>query len=506
MKIRSVFLFLLLTMAIIIIPNNVFAATEADTDTIIKRVAPDGQNATFYMKKPTTAFEDDFPINGYLGEMLGGDGYMVYGLYHEDDNTCEVHFQSEDYEDGKYLGWDSENNQPIYGEPKGWNKSYTLNMTFVEPTPNSVVNGYINKLKDFDPENPQTYYIIEDLSLINYYLTSDKSELWSPGAPGRALKYSTLSKETNGSNVKYYLDVRAGNQDDSLMFESAFGPMSTFYNGYLYGCKDEGLYLKRVIYIPTSTADTTSAFVDAAQKRINDYLGSTTLAQVSYGGKLSTLGEYSEDDQYPISGNDGNYYNIKIGERTYKFYIVKASDDKLVEPSYIGSDIDSKIEITSKDSTIPLDTSLKVKSVNDASIKDKIGTENYKSYDIELFSDAKGVKIEKIDNGTFLVKIPVPKELEGKELTVYYIPSSGEKEEHQVTIKDGFATFETNHFSVYTLAEKVSSTETTTETKDENINDNEKDETPKTGVADSVYLSLIMVVVSAIGIVELKKK
>ena len=33
-------------------------------------------------------------------------------------------------------------------------------------------------------------------------------------------------------------------QDETLMYESAFGPMSVFYNGYSYGLKDQGLYLK----------------------------------------------------------------------------------------------------------------------------------------------------------------------------------------------------------------------------------------------------------------------
>lgn len=70
----------------------------------------------------------------------------------------------------------------------------------------------------------------------------------------------------------------------------------------------------------------------------------------------------------------------------------------VIEPIYARIDLNSKIEITSEDSSIPLDTSLTVKNVNDSSIKDKIGTENYKSYDISLYSDAKGVKIETLEN------------------------------------------------------------------------------------------------------------
>lgn len=195
--------------------------------------------------------------------------------------------------------------------------------------------------------------------------------MWNTGAPGRALKYSTLNNVTSGSNVTYFLDVRAGNQDENLMYEFAFGPMSVFYNGYSYGTKEECLYLKRVIYIPESTENTKEAFVAAAQKRINDYLGNSTSAVVSYGGTLRSLPEFSEDEQYTIT-SDGNYYNIKVENRTYKFYIVKTASDKLVEPTYIGTDIESKIERTSENSNIPLNTSLTVKNVNDSSIKDKI--------------------------------------------------------------------------------------------------------------------------------------
>ena len=40
----------------------------------------------------------------------------------------------------------------------------------------------------------------------------------------------------------------------------------------------------------------------------------------------------------------------------------------------------------------------------------------------------------------------------------YQVKGTGEKEEHDVTIKDGYAVFTTDHFSIYTLAEKKSKT------------------------------------------------
>lgn len=484
---------------ILFFSNNIFAtATESDADALIKKIAPDGENAVFKVKKPTSIEEGDLLINGYVNNLLQLEGCEIYaGCIEEPYTTCNIDIYSDDYESQ----WDSDLGKDVI--VSGWKASYTINVTYDEPKSNSVVDSYFSKLSNADMFTPSTYYVVEDLSLINYYLTSAKSELWNPGAPGRALKYSTLNDVTSGSNVTYYLDVRQGNQDETLMYESAFGPMNIFYNGYSYGAKEEGIYLKRVIYIPQDTENTKEAFVAAAQKRINDYLGNSSVV-VSYGGLLSSLPEGSEDEGYPIT-SDGNYYNIKIGSRTYKFYIVKGTDAQLVEPTYVGLDLGSKIEITSEDSSIPLDTSLTVKNVNDSSIKDKIGTENYKSYDISLYSDAKSAKIEKLENGKFTVKIPVPTELNGKELVVYYITTTGEKEEHEVTIKDGYAVFTTDHFSTYTLAEKVSNTGTTTETSTTTEKE-EKDETPKTGTIDIISYILVATFISAVGIIVLKKK
>lgn len=500
----TLFLALFSFVFILFYSNHVYAAvTENDADAIIKQIAPDGENAVFKVKRPTSIEEADLVINAYVNNLVQVEGYTIYAAcYDEPYTSCTIEIYTDDYESQ----WDPELGTEVI--VSGWKGFYTINVTYDEPQSNSVVDGYMDKLNNADMFDPHTYYYVEDLSLINYYMTSDKSELWNPGAPGRALKYSTLNNVTSGSNVTYYIDIRAGKQDETLMYESAFGPMSIFYNGYSCRTKEEGIYLKRVIYIPQDTEDTTEAFVAAAQKRIDDYLGNSSVV-VSYGGLLSSLPAGSEDADYPIT-SDGNYYNVKIGTRTYKFYIVKGTDAQLTEPTYAGLDLESKIEITSDDSSIPLDTLLTVKNVNDSSIKDKIGTENYKSYDISLYSDAKGAKIEKLENGEFAVKIPVPTELNGKDLVVYYITETGEKEEHEVTIKDGYAVFTTNHFSTYTLAEKVSTTETapaaTPASTPETSAATEKDGTPKTGTTDVIGYVLAAMFISAAGIIVLKKK
>ena len=379
---------------------------EENGDELLKRIAPDGKNAVFKMKRPTSQIEGDFNINGYVNNIFRDEGYIIQAAcLNAPYEDCIIEFYSKDYETDFSTG----------NTIKGFKSEYNIKVTYEEPKENSIINSYSLKLNTFDSSNPSTYYMVEDLSLINYYLTSNKSELWNSGAAGRALKYSTINNITKGSNITYYLDIRAGNQDESLMYESAFGPMSIFYNGYSYLTKEEGVYLKRVIYIPKTTKDDANSYVLAAQKRIDDYLGSSSKVKVTYGGKLNDLDEDSEDIDYPIQSDDNNYYNIKVGNRTYKFYIIKASDDKLISPTYVGTDIISNIQITSINSNIPLDTSLTVKNLNDNSIKDKIGTDNYKIYDISLYSDASNSKIEKLDNIGL-------NEREANEFIMYWLP------------------------------------------------------------------------------------
>ena len=437
--------FVLLLTALFTLQGNVFADV-LNPDELIKRVASDGKNAVVKMKKPNiNSFDEamafELTLDGYFRRALENEMYSTW-IDCEDGSVtdCTIHFI-----DG------GENDTPI-----------KVTITYDEPKENKAVDAlvalYKNSLKDFSHDSTvDDYYVLEDLSLINYYQTNSKSELWENGAAGRALKYSTLNSITKGSNFDYYLDPRAGAQSEFFMYEYAWGPMGIYYNDYLYDIVEQGIYFKRVIYIPEDTEDTDEAYIAAAQKRINDYLGNKEV-EVSYGGLISDLesiwGESPESDDFPIESN-GKYYNIKAKDRSYKFYIIKGSKEQLIAPTYEGLDIETLIEILSKDSSIPLDTALKVKEILNEKLKELIGTDNYKSFDISLYSSAMNANIEKLDNGKFEVRIPIPESMKGKTLIVYYFDQNGTKHPYEVLPKDGYAVFETDHFSTYTLAEKV---------------------------------------------------
>lgn len=441
---------------------------------IIKKIAPDGKNAILKTVKPETSEDSYFLLSHVVKALLNDEKYEVYA-YCPTEDLSKVKVE-------------------IFGE--GFNKSFDINVTYDEPKKTSYVQSFVDEMKEFNEADEKSYYKVTDLGLINYYMTSSKSELWNAGAASRALRYSEdIIKISDGGNIKFELEAGAGEQADVLMYEKAFGEMTVFYNGYAYANKTQGLYLKRVIYIPQNTSETKEAYAIAAQERINEYLGKDNLVTVKYGGKLD---EEFVDSLIQTEETDGNYYNITIKGKSYRFYIMKGTEEQLKEPIYQGKDYDTNIEIKSEDPNVPLDTSIKAVNIKNDKLKKALGTENYEAYEISLYSDAKEATITKLENGKFEVGIPVSENLKDKDLAVYYIPESGEKEEYTVTVKDNCAIFMTYHFSTYALAEKVN--ETPNEAK------GEKDDTPKTGSENLLAYVIITTLIAGVGVDSLRRK
>lgn len=419
---------------------SVSALSSAEEENLYKKVVPDGKNFVVKSVKPTDSAAAEAYLTAAARKLLDEDGYITYSYCLDNDFiNCKLHIERDGEESNKF------------------NKEYDIVVKYIEPEKSNYVTKFMSKMKNFDDmgSTQDQYYQVTDMGLINYYMTSSKSELWNYGASGRAVKYSSdLIKLSDGGNISFDLDVRAGIQSTDFMYENAFGPMTVYYNGAIYGYKTQGLYFRRVIYIPQDTEDTKEDYIRAAQERINEYLGNDEV-KVEYGGLLSSLADLDPDaldTMVDINDTDGNYYNVTVKEKTYKFYIMKGTKEQLVVPTYLGLDVDTNIKITSDSSLVPLDTSLIVSPIVSDKIKAILGTDNYKAFDIKLYSDGKGAFIEKLED-KFLVRIPVPEEYEGKELIVYYINSNDEKEEHNVVIENGFATFETDHFSTYILTE-----------------------------------------------------
>ena len=296
-----------------------------------------------------------------------------------------------------------------------------------------------------------------------------------------------LIKLTNGSNITYKFDYRCGDSGNDL-YSSLGGRVIVYYDGVAVDTTDIGLIWSHVIYVPSNTADTDEARIAAALKRIEEYLGKNHGITITTGKSLESLSvedfAWNEEELFDENAVGKNYYNVTIQGKTYKFVISTRDELELEIPEFIASDITSNITIKSDSNELPLDTAITVKEVTSEKIEKALGTDVYAAYDISLYSNAKQVNITKLETGKFVVNIPVPEILKDKDITVYYINSKGEKEEHKATIKDGIASFETDHFSTYVLAEKV-----------------EDVKNPNT--YDGIGKSIIMVIISLLGIISM---
>lgn len=131
----------------------------------------------------------------------------------------------------------------------------------------------------------------------------------------------------------------------------------------------------------------------------------------------------------------------------------------------------------------------------------KDSTNKMKIFEITLKSN----DVEIQPNGKIKISIPIPEGFDTSKLMVYRIEENGTKTEYTVTVNGNYATFETDHFSTYALAE-VKQEDTTVNTNTDNKNTNkEKDITPKTGVTTPILVIAFVTMIAGIGIVAVKK-
>jgi len=362
-----------------------------------------------------------------------------------------------------------------------------------------TVNAVLNKMKYYEDHNAMkvdTAYILDDLYLINYLFANSSN---SRVNGEQALNFAKdLINATGGANISFEFLARAGGGNPNALYTFAKGQTIVYYDGVPYTARNAAITASHVLYIPDTTTDTDEAYIAAALKRIKDYMGKDVNITITTGGTLNSLSEdgedYNEYNLFDETKTGNNYYTVKINGKTYNFAICKKEASKLETPKYIGSNLGSKISITSDVTTIPLDTSISVTKVKNDTIKNALGTSEYAAYDISLYSNAKQVSITKLTSGKFKVSIPVPTNLKDKEITVYYISSKGEREEHIATVKNGIASFETDHFSTYAIVEKSL------------VTNLKKDETPNTGLKNNFEKANEVAIVSFAGLVVVARK
>lgn len=322
----------------------------------------------------------------------------------------------------------------------------------------------------------EAIFKLKDFELIN---------LWLNG--GSSINYSDEYKKIVDYK-NFYLDIRAGS-DDSLTTES-FGIGYYTYDGTLYKAINElGTKGYNILYVDSDVSN--DKLLETIQNRIDNYIGKGKMTiytsnydvDTYYNEKKSELNQYFEPenefykeemkelDELKNTSSDGKIYVAKVGNNEYRFVIGK-NTEKMYTPKLITSDFKTNITIsTDKTNTIPLDTMINIKELTSGEEYNKIlkilNITNNEMFDISLFSNSIKDYITKLKDGSFEVKIPITEKFKDKELVVYYVDDEGKITDYPVTIEDEYAIFNTNHFSIYTLAEK-----TIIEEKNPNTGDN----------------------------------
>lgn len=468
--------------------------------------------------RPTTDEEATTLITEYYFIDKGMDFYSVDGEHDAEGNQWALAC-NEDYSKCR-LKYDDMNGDV---ETKVVDIEYRYDQNIKK-----IVDTYTKKLKD-----EEQFYQIKDMELVNFWNNSEDVD--------NIDQYSTELKEIfDYSNFTFFVDNRAG--DSCKFYEMRLGIASIRYEGTIYYVNESlGTRANYILYVPSDTENTDEALIKAVQKRIDDYIGSGKF-EISNGGNVNEwLTSYIREsyefdktwDQSVKNMNFEDYYNKKLeyykdendnmnfvyknmNEKyfvaTHKqsgrsfYFIVKRDSNSMFNPTYNSLDIKTNIKISSKDSSVPLDSIINSIKITDGEEYEKIiktlNVKNSNTYDINVYSKSLNNNITKINNDKFFVELPISSELNGKQLIVYYVTKENKIEEHEVTIKDGYATFETDHFSIYTLAEKNS----TNESNDSILNNNDNIKVPQTSDGITKWFVIELISVALLSIIIIFRK
>ncbi|MBR2045234.1 MAG: hypothetical protein IJ958_03765, partial [Agathobacter sp.] len=322
------------------------------------------------------------------------------------------------------------------------------------------------KIRPYMEELPlDKLFAVRDLELINYWVNNVGNE-----DEDTLDAYSGELKECIGyNNITYYVDNRMGM--DEPFYTERFGIALFLYKDAVYYANSMlGTCAEHVIYVPDETANTSNALKEAAQKRIDEYIGVGKVELQDAGTVKDVLKVFypdALDDELQdyicvedVTGDEPAYKLVVSGEsgaeKSY-YIVVKRDSTKRLTPSYEVADLETEIIINSISSEIPLDTKIQSEKLTSGTeyekIVDLLDVETNETYDINLYSDSIQDNITKLENGTFEVQIPISNELKDKELVAYYVDENNQIIEYEVEVTDdGNASFSTNHFSIYTIA------------------------------------------------------
>jgi len=116
-------------------------------------------------------------------------------------------------------------------------------------------------------------------------------------------------------------------------------------------------------------------------------------------------------------------------------------------------DTDTGILLQAGQGTLPRNAQLKIGPVTDGtgfvSVRDNLGTANYSLFDISLTSG--GAEIQ--PNGTVEVWVPYPRGFDPDSCYIYRLSADGVLTPMPVRVEGQYIVFQTDHFSLYALAD-----------------------------------------------------
>ena len=365
---------------------------------------------------------------------------------------------------------------------------------------NSVRKIVSIKYTDTNKKNKEDEQYVKQLVLPkapDYIAFDFFSKNIAKDAFGEIAKY--YENKINDSSLKFIVSSGAYG-DHNLDFGTERKNIAIFKNGLLYDIRaiEDSIDTIGQIIIPQDIKDTTEDYINYATPIIKEFWK-----------EICDTGGYLD---YKYTGNISfikglkTYENIEVEDG----YIVKQDDDiigriilKKEFKDIVQEEKENGIKLETNTSVVPVNTTLISKKVEDEktlkTVKESLKeiSNKYVTFDISLINDNKKIQ----PNGKVKISIPIPSDYDTSKLVVYRIESNGEKVEYNVTVNGNMATFETDHFSTYVLAER-----TTEDTSVKDDTENEKDNTPKTGVTSPILIISLLTTIAGIGIILVKRK
>lgn len=160
----------------------------------------------------------------------------------------------------------------------------------------------------------------------------------------------------------------------------------------------------------------------------------------------------------------------------------------------------TNIKLEAQIGIVPDNTTMDIIEITSGETFEKIKNilveiKNFKAFDITLKSNDTNIQ----PKGKVKISVPIPVGFDASRLAIYRFEEDGTKTEYKVKVENGYATFETDHFSTYVLGE---TTKLSSETQD-NTDKNEGETTtgkndtklPQTGEETNVFAEWLVIAI-----------